>query len=161
MGSQAQDAALGAGFGLLRLPACVIKVNTAHCALCHCLPPPPRTSSASAHPCCWAGAGVSSGNGCAAPALHPSVEAACPGARPWRGHNSQGLALSFPCLWFQRNFLHFFLSAALPGWAELGYTSGNTPPHAGQELPGPAGLDAASRLQQFIPEICIHEALLS
>lgn len=55
----------------------------------------------------------------------------------------------------------FFLSAALPGWAELGYTSGNTPPHAGQELPGPAGLDAASRLQQFIPEICIHEALLS
>lgn len=108
MGSQAQDAALGAGFGLLRLPACVIKVNTAHCALCHCLPPPPRTSSASAHPCSWAGAGVSSGNGCAAPALHPPVEAACPGARPWRGHNSQGLALSFPCLWFQRNFLHFF-----------------------------------------------------
>lgn len=144
MGSQAQDAALGVGFGLPCLPAWVIKAK--HCALwgVWCvtvclLPVQPRTSSASVHPC-WERAGASSGSGCAVLAQHPPVEAACPGARLWHGQKSQGLALPFLCLWFQRNFLRPFLSgafgnAALPGWARLGHTHLHLLDSSCQDLP--------------------------
>lgn len=62
--------------------------------------------------------------------------AACPGARLWNGQSSQGLALSFLCLWFQRNFLQPFLSGAFGNcWAKLGYTHLPVLDRSCQDLP--------------------------